>query len=180
MDIYKIGFTILEFEILKFLSLRAGEKFTQRDLAKFLYVSPTAVSKSIRVLESKNFVVVEKFKNLNLVSFNVNNKSMIDFKRVENLNNIYVSGLKSFFEENFFGCTVIVFGSFSRGEDVKNSDIDIAVIGCKKKNLDLKQFESKLFRKINVNFYKSFKDIDLYLKNNILNGIILFGSVDCK
>ena len=49
----------------------------------------------------------------------------------------------------------------------------MAIIGSKQRNLNLEQFDKELSRKININYYKSSKDINKYLLNNILNGIIL-------
>jgi len=58
------------------------------------------------------------------------------------------------------------------------SDIDIAVIGRKDKLLNLDKYEKTLNRKININFYDNWKDIHKYLKNNILNGIVLIGGIE--
>ena len=57
------------------------------------------------------------------------------------------------------------------------SDIDLAVIGIKYKDMDFKKFENILKRKININNYESFKKIDKHILNNILNGILLKGAV---
>ncbi len=80
--------------------------------------------------------------------------------------------------EQLAGATILLFGSYAKGEDTNTSDMDIAVIGRKQKVLDLKKFESALHRQININFYTSWTEIDRHLKNNILNGILLNGSVD--
>jgi len=112
------------------------------------------------------------------VTFNRENYKAIELKRVENLKMIYISGLSDFLEEKFPGTTIILFGSYARGEDIHSSDIDIAIIGGKDKFLNLEPLENLLKRKININFYSSWKDIHKHLKNNILNGIILTGSVE--
>jgi predicted nucleotidyltransferase len=83
-----------------------------------------------------------------------------------------------FLEENLTGGTIILFGSYAKGEDIKTSDIDIAVIERKKKQLNLEKFEFILNREINIQFYDSWRNIHKYLKNNILNGIVIAGSVD--
>ena len=99
-------------------------------------------------------------------------------KRVENLKNLYTYGLSDYLEEELAGATIILFGSYSMGEDTNTSDIDIAVIERKNKMIDIEKFEKILNRKININFYNSWKDIHKHLKNNILNGITLHGSVE--
>ncbi len=178
MDLFKLNFTILDLELFSLLSIRSGEKFSQREAAKIIGVSPTAIGNSVKNLEKKGLIRVEKIKNINLISFNRNNKKAIQIKRIENMKNIYNSGLADFLEEKLAGSTIILFGSYSKGEDLKHSDIDIAIIGHKTKNLDLKPYEKELFRKINLNFYKSWNEINPYLRNNILSGIFITGGAD--
>jgi len=159
----------------------------QRGIARMLKVSPTAVGKSLPALEKEGLVKIEKSKTMNLMSIILNrdNPGTIEFKRIENLKLAYESGLVEFLEELFPGTTIILFGSYSRGEDVwtneeegHTSDIDIAVIGTKGKEIELTRFEKMLERTIIINFYNSFKEIHKNLKDNILNGILLSGSVD--
>ncbi len=178
MDIYKLNFTVLEMEIFSLLCLKAGEKLSQREAAKILRVSPTAVSKSMRKLRESNLIKLEKTKTINFISLNRDAPRAIELKRVENLKNIYLSGLSDYLREELPGGTLILFGSYSRGDDMHTSDIDVAVIERKDKMLELEIYEKILNRKINVNFYNSWKDINKHLKNNILNGIVLQGCVE--
>jgi len=175
---YKVKFTSLELEIISFLCIRAGEKLSQREISKALGVSPTAVANSIKTLLSEDYVKLEKTKTINFISFNRDNPRAIQVKRIENQKQILLSGLSDFLEEKFPGTTIVLFGSYARGEDAMRSDIDLAVIGGKDKILDLERFETVLNRKINMNFYNSWKDIHKHLKNNILSGIVLHGVVD--
>ena len=178
MDIYKLKWTILEQEIFSLLCIRVGEKLSQREIAQILNVSPTAVSNSTRKLKDGNLIKIEKTKTINFISFNRDEKRAIELKRAENLKNIYISGLSDHLEKELAGATIILFGSYSIGEDTNTSDIDIAVIERKDKMLELEKYEKILSRRININFYNSWKKIHKNLKNNILNGIILHGSVE--
>jgi len=178
MDIHQLNFTLLEQKIFALLCLRAGEKLSQREIAKLLKVSPTAVSNSIKKLRENSLINVEKTKKINFISFNRDGQRAVEMKRVENLKNLYTYGLSDYLEEELAGATIILFGSYSMGEDTNTSDIDIAVIERKNKMLDIEKFEKILNRKININFYNSWKDIHKHLKNNILNGITLHGSVE--
>ncbi|MEK6959956.1 MAG: nucleotidyltransferase domain-containing protein [Nanoarchaeota archaeon] len=177
MDTYKVKWTLLGQEIFSLLCKRAGEKMSQREIAKILAVSPTAVGDSIKQLKNGDLIKIEKAKTVNFISFNRDGQIAMDLKRVENLKNIYTSGLSDYLEEELAGSTIILFGSYSKGEDTNTSDIDIAVIERKDKTLDLGRYEKILNRKINVNFYDSWKKIHENLKNNILNGILLHGCV---
>jgi predicted nucleotidyltransferase len=165
-------------EIFSLTTLKAGEKLSQREIAKELKVSPTAVANSLHKLIKDNIILVEKTKTINFVSFNRDNKQAVERKRVENLKNIYISGLSDYVDTALAGATLIIFGSYARGEDTTTSDIDIAVIGRKEKELNLEKYEKILCRKININYYPDWTGIQKHLRNNILNGIILSGSVE--
>jgi len=178
MNTYKFKFTVLEREIFSFLCLRAGEKLSQREIAKKLDVSPTAVSKSVKKLIKKKLAKIEKTKNINFISFNRDEQRAIELKRVENLRQVYLSGLSDYLLDSLPGATIILFGSYSKGEDIFNSDIDIAVIGRREKSLNLNKYEKILNRNIHLLFFGSWKEINTHLKNNILNGIVLHGSVE--
>lgn len=177
MDTYKVKWTLLGQAVFSLLCKKAGEKLSQREIAKILDVSPTAVGDSIKQLKDSDLIKIEKTRTINFISFNRDDQMAVDLKRVENLKNIYISGLSDYLERELAGSTIILFGSYSNGEDTTTSDIDIAVIERKDKIIDLGMYEKILNRKINLNFYDSWKKIQENLKNNILNGIILHGSV---
>lgn len=187
MDMYQIKWTRLQAEIFRFLCIKAGQGLNLRGIARALKKSPTAVSNVLKDLKKEELIKVKKAGNINLLSieFNRDNENAINMKRVENLNLIYESGLDKFLQDNFPGTAIILFGSYSRGEDIwtneseeHKSDIDIAVVGRKDKIINLEKFEKLLEREININFYKSWDEIHRNLRNNILNGIILSGGVD--
>lgn len=158
-----------------------------RGIARPLKVSATAVSNALKELEKEEVIKVKKSRTINLLSieFNRDNYKAVQLKRVENLKMVYESGLADFLYNEFPGCTIIVFGSYSLGEDVwfgekdeRSSDIDIAIIGTKGKEVDLAKYGKLLERIISINFYKSWEDIHKHLKENILKGIILSGGVE--
>lgn len=180
MDMYKIKWTRLQLEIFRYLGIKAGQDFNLRGLARPLKVSPTAVSNALPELEKEGLISVKRSETMNLMSikFNRDSQKAIELKRAENLKMIYESGLADFLRENFPGCAIILFGSYSRGDDIFSSDIDVAVVGTKGKEIELAKFDKLLERTISINFYPSFKDIHNNLRNNILNGIVLGGSVE--
>ncbi len=187
VNIYKPQFTLLQQEILRYLFIKSGILFNARELAKPLNRTQAGIVKALPELEKKGLVKIKKDKDSGrwAIEFNRDNQRAIDLKRVENLNMVYESGIIRFLEDNFPGCTIVLFGSYSRGEDIYTketggyrSDIDIAIIGSKEKQVDLKKFEKLLERTIIINFYVSFKEINKHLRDSILNGILLSGSID--
>ena len=79
------------------------------------------------------------------------------------------SGLLDYLDKECVPEVIILFGSASRGEDIKGSDIDL-YLQCMEKKLDLNKFEKKLKRKINLFFGKNFDRLSEELKKNIING----------
>ena len=179
MDIYKEKFTRLEREIIKFLCIKAGNSYNQREIALALKVSPTAVANSLKNLEKEEIIKLNKSKNTKprQISLNLQNNSVFFIKRVENLRAVYESGLAEFLFDNFSGATLVLFGSYSLGEDISNSDIDIAIVGNAPRKIDLSIYEIRLSKKIIIQVFDSFDKIHKNLKESILNGIILKGSV---
>ena len=178
MDIYKLEFTRLQNEILRFLFIKSGKSFNLRRVALSLNVSLTAVSKALKGLN--NLVIVNKdleSKRLS-IALNKNNPDVFMLKRTENIKLLHESGFISFLSETFLGATIILFGSYAFGEDTLESDIDIALIGPKEKDISLDRFEKILERKIMLHFYNNLSDINKNLRANILNGITLDGAVE--
>ncbi|MBI5060836.1 MAG: nucleotidyltransferase domain-containing protein [Candidatus Aenigmarchaeota archaeon] len=69
---------------------------------------------------------------------------------------------------------IIVFGSYSRGEDQSGSDIDIAIITKKRINVSTVEFEKRLKRKINI-YEIQIKHAEKEFLNTLANGIVLYG-----
>jgi len=76
--------------------------------------------------------------------------------------------------------TIILFGSFRKGESVKESDIDLFVVSHGKNNLNLAKYETKLKHKIQLHIESSLSKLPVHLLNNVVNGIKLYGSFKIK
>jgi len=180
VNVYKLKLTTLQQEILRLLFVKAGTSLNQRQIANHLGVSQPAVMKALPDLEKESLIKTKQDKETKRWSIELNrdHHRVMQLKRADNLKVVYEIGFADFLEKEFAGATIILFGSYSRGEDIINSDIDIAIIGRKEKEVDLTEYEKELNRKININFYQSFKGIHKHLKENLCNGIILIGGVE--
>ena len=180
VNIYKLKLTKLQQEILRLLFVKAGTSLNQRQIANFLEVSQPAVMKALPALEKEDLIKIQQDKETKrwAIELNRDHHKVMQLKRADNLKLIYETGLADFLEKEFAGATIILFGSYSRGEDIINSDIDVAVIGRKEKKAELMKYEKELEREININFYDSFKNIHKNLKENLCNGIIIIGGVE--
>ncbi len=178
VNICKLKLTSLQQEILRLLFIKTGIKLNQRQIANYLKVSQPAVMKALPGLEDLIKIKQSKETKRWSIKLNRDDHKTTQLKRVDNLKLIYETGLADFLEKEFAGATIILFGSYSRGEDLINSDIDVAVIGRKEKKIELTNYEKELERQININFYDSFKKIHKNLKENLCNGIVLVGGFE--
>ena len=160
--------------------IRVGDELNARQIANRLEVSQPAVSKALPFIEELNLIKLNKDKETKRFSITLNreNHKVIQLKRVDNLKLLYESGFVDYIEKEFAGATIILFGSYSKGEDTEKSDLDLAIIGRKEKHINTENYEKIFDRKIYINFYNSLKEIHKNLRENILNGIVLKGGVE--
>ncbi len=177
--------TINEQNIMKLFMDFPNTEFSIREIARLTKITHPTVSKSIKKLKSQNLVIKET-KNTQsgigktvLWKANQEEKSFRNFKKVKNLERIYNIGLINRIQEEISPNVIVLFGSYSRGEDTEDSDIDIFVQG-KEKEFYLKKFERKLNRKINIMFVSKISDLREEFLQNIINGIVLEGFLEVK
>ncbi len=144
-----------------------------RKIARIINLSPAAVSNYLKELESRD--LIKKHREEITTEYKANKESE-EFKwrkRINNLKNLYESGLIDYLSKKCaLDASIILFGSYSRGEDVENSDIDLAIVGtC---NADIHKYEKILKREINILEINPARVSD-ELKSNIRNGIVIWG-----
>lgn len=100
-----------------------------------------------------------------------------NYKKIYNLIKVYDLKIIQFLKDKLMPKSIVLFGSYLRGEDVETSDIDIFV-ESKKHDLDLSKFEKEFKRKIELHFNEKFNDFPIELKNNIINGEVLYGYLE--
>lgn len=143
-----------------------------REYAKIMHISPPTASKLLSDYHNEFFLKKEKYKNYIFYYANKDSKQFIEFSRI--YWGIKLERLAKFANQELINPLLILFGSLSKAEVKKDSDIDIAIFSSKKIEFD--SFESKLKRNIQVFWFKSLGDIkNKELLNNILNGYILTG-----
>lgn len=98
-------------------------------------------------------------------------------KRFHNQMVIQDSGLIPYLRDAFLPRCVVLFGSYERGEDTEDSDIDL-FLEAKPKDVDVRRYERVLHRKIQLHIKPAFTTYPDELKNNILNGTTLAGFLE--
>ncbi len=100
-------------------------------------------------------------------------------KKLFNLGQLYSSGLIDYLIEEYHNPTIVLFGSYSLGEDIETSDIDLFIKTPVKKLKNLQVFNKKLQRELQIFQNKKVNDIkNKNLVNNIINGITLNGFLE--
>src|SRR3989344_5774518 len=151
------------------------------DLSRNIGLAHTSIKKNLKDLVKLGIITEHREKRRGrlfpIYKANLDNKLFRRYKLIHNLSSILESGLIDFIEEKLMPKSIILFGSYSRGEDTETSDIDLFV-ECKNEELNLKLFEKKLGRKIELHFKEKFTLYPPELKNNIINGIVLSGFLE--
>ncbi len=172
--------------ILQFLFSFPDKEFSLSDLAKEAKVAKANIGRILEELQDLEIIEIIKLSNIWRIKANQKSWKFIRAKIVYNLNFVYQSGLVEFLDEKFKRPkAIILFGSFRKGEDISDSDIDIAIETYEPKaygtvQLDeLSEFEKIIGRKIQIHLFNR-KKIDLNVFNNIANGIVLLGFLEVK
>ncbi|MFH1439852.1 MAG: nucleotidyltransferase domain-containing protein [Candidatus Woesearchaeota archaeon] len=152
------------------------EEYHLRELSRLLKLSmPTIISITDDLVKEKLIIKI-KGKVLTKVKANREEIKFLRYKQIYNLKKIYDSSVIEYLIKEYnHPESIILFGSFSRGEDIEKSDIDIAIITKKKLELKLDKY-SKMLKKIISIHEINLEKISDEFKANLANGMILEGS----
>lgn len=170
------------FKVLKVFFEHPFDSFHLRKVAKMAKVSTATAKACLDFLFENRFLKKEKIGNLLLFKSDYESQVFRHFKIAFNVFLLESSGLAYFLKENINATSIVVYGSFARGEDDEKSDIDILIISYEKKSFDLSSFEKKLKRKIkmlhyNANQWKEKAKTDKpFYERVLLDGIALYGN----
>ena len=162
-------------ETMEFFFKNPTREVYLRELSRELNLSMPTILAAIEKLRKVQLVIVTKEKAFTNVKANLENKNFFRLKRLSNIEQLYVCGVIDTLEITH-PQSIICFGSYSRGEDVETSDIDIAIIGGNEKDIALEKFEKELQRKISLHWINPSR-ISNDFKANLMNGIVLEGAL---
>ncbi len=152
--------------------------FHIREIARQIEKHPNTVLKDVHLLEKEGLLHIKATRAIVQVTANRDSKLFIRLKRISNLRAIYLSGIVDFLHKEYGAPkAIILFGSYSRGEDTKRSDIDIAIITSHNISTKLTKYESSLKRTIQLHKI-DLKKASKEFTTNLANGIVLEGYLD--
>ncbi len=153
-----------------------SKEFHLRELSRLSKLSLPTVISATETLSREKLVIKTKGKVLTKIVGNRENIAFVRYKRVYNLERLYTSGIVDYLSSAYNNPRLIImFGSYSRGEDIEGSDIDIAIITNKKLNIDFSEYEKILKRGVSIHEI-ALEKISNEFRSNLANGIVMEGS----
>lgn len=157
--------------LLKLAYLDQLSKKSIRDIEKLTGFAKSTIQKRLDILKQKKIILDDlSFSN----SF-IGKRYKINFF----IEKFIESGLIDYLVDEYSPSSIILFGSFSKGEAVLESDIDLFV-ESRKKDVSLSKYEQKLGHSIQIFNESSINKLPSELKNNIVNGIKLWGYFELR
>ena len=150
------------------------KKMRVRQIEREVKLPLPSVIRYCKELEKEEILKKETISGVSTYSADRTSKKFLMAKRLFNIKSIFESGLLDYMIGEYFNPVIVLFGSYSKGEDIENSDIDLYIETPKKQEFNLQKFEKILSRKIQVFNYKKIKDVpNRHLSNNIINGVTI-------
>jgi len=146
-----------------------------KEISRKIKLAPTSVKKHLEDLQKQEIIIKKKGERFFGYVANRDNEDFLFYKKTFNFINLRESGLIDFIKDSLYPKTIILYGSYLRGEDVGGSDVDLFVLTEKKKKLDFEKFEKILKRPIHAIIENGLKKLNKNLRLELSNGLILYG-----
>jgi len=158
---------------LETLCIFPSREFTVSGLARETDLSKSFVSTKITELAERGLINVDSRGNQKVLSFDRGNESALKLKQLINLDKVYSSSIIDDLVDLYsYPDAIVLFGSFSTGEDTESSDIDIAVITS-----ETHDYENRLMnRPVSVTEFKN--EIPENMLESLANGITVYGHLE--
>jgi predicted nucleotidyltransferase len=162
------------------------KEFSLNELVNAVKLSKTTVNKVVIKLSKEGFLNIKHIGNYWRISCNQRHPYNNTKKVVYNLEMIYNLGIVDLLLKKYNNIrTIILFGSYRKGDDIDTSDIDIAIEVLDNEEIKIINFGIiPLFgyrKNVKINILKFNRNkIDINLFSNIANGIVLHGFLEVK
>ena len=148
-----------------------------REYSRIQRISPPTASNLLQSLNKQDMLKKEQDRQFIYYYANQDSNLFLDLQRAYYKLELENSGLNTFFKKELLNPIVFLFGSLSKAEAKKDSDIDIAIFTPTNKKIDLTKYEKILKRKIQLFIFPDREGLkSKELLNNILNGYKIMGN----
>ncbi len=153
-----------------------SKDFSVRGLARELKLSHATILNYINDLQKLSLIKKKEATLYPTYFANSENQRYKFYKKNWLIFKITESGVIDYIQKEALPSSIILFGSGAKATFTEKSDIDIFVEANETK-LDITKYEKKLNRKINILFEQNINNLSKELRNNIVNGVILYGFI---
>ena len=166
------------FKVAELIFNSPNKIFHIRKLAEEAGLSTTATLAAVTELQKFKISSIEKTDVTTNIRADLESEAYRFYKKVFNLYRLERYGIIDILKDRFSAHALVLFGSFARGEDIEESDIDFLII-TKNRTADVDEYlvgwERFFKRKINIHILPSLEDSSKEFKNAVANGIVLHG-----
>ena len=156
LDLLNLTHSTLKKKLLGYYFTNPDAKHYVRELALYLKVDPTNLSRELHRLEKEDIFISEKSGLQKYFSLNKNHTLYGEFKSTV-FKTIGIQGSLRQMVGRFSKIeTSFIYGSYAKGEEKTSSDIDLIVVGSPDRRQftsEIRKLEDKLQREINFNIY---------------------------
>ena len=158
------------------------DEFYAAELAKKTGISTPSMVRYLGGLYKHGFLERKELGRTRLYRLNMN-PFLRQLKISYNVERVFCSGLLQYILENTSGLNaVVLYGSWAKGANTNDSDIDLLVV-CDKNSIDLEKLEKIVKRRVDMKVMKMSKWLKQKDKNRgfylevLINGIALYGNL---
>jgi predicted nucleotidyltransferase len=159
--------------IKEYFFINPTAKLRVRVIERTLKLPLPSVIRYCKELERDGILIIDKTGDVKFYMASRSGAYLLE-KKLFNIRMLYQLGLIEYLKQELSNPAIVLFGSFAKGEDTENSDIDLYIETPSKKQVNLEKFKKSLRREIQIFQHKNIKEItNPHLANNIINGITL-------
>lgn len=155
------------------------KKLRIRELARQTQLPLPSISRYTKELTQEKIL---QQVNIGSTTFYTTNRTSKEYKRAKQLHNIqqlHTTGLTDELITQTHNSPIRLFGSYATAEDTEESDIDLFIQTQEQLNINVKKYEQKLHREIQIFSEKNIRELkNPHLANNIINGIPINGYIE--
>lgn len=173
---------ITQLKVLRHFFSSPNERFYLREMARLLEMSPMTLKRSLDVLVGDNLIVREEIKNQILYRANTNSQAYRFAKVAYSLAWLEENSVVESFVDDVPGISsIVLYGSYAKGENDRHSDLDLLIISTARE-VETSDIEKKLGIDVNVmnfsraSWTKQAKSNRAFYLDIITEGIVLYGT----
>ena len=173
---------IIQLKVLSLFMDNPYEKYYLREAARILKISPMTLKRTLDFLLQNKLIRREVVKNQILYSADMQNPALKHLKIAYNLSLLWHKNIVEFIRKKIPGTnTIILYGSYAKGENDRESDVDILIISTAKKNISASVSEL-IGKEVNLSIFspaewtKQARTNKAFYLDVITEGIVLYGT----